>query len=131
MVSFIMNGQVASLACLVRTFGTLKSRRFTTALNHLVTTHRALPSVALAAETTTEFPLLFVRYAHVNDAQVTWLRKDFERVGKYNFAGRTFPGFAVVAASIGGSTIASSRAGSIAAYGSTLLCPGVFVIGSQ
>ena len=69
MMPLVMHGKVAPLSGLVRALGTLESRRLAAALDHLVSPHGALPSVALAAEAAAELALLLVRHAaHVDDA---------------------------------------------------------------
>lgn len=79
MMPLIVHGKVATLPRLVRALWALEGRRFASALYHLVTAHRALPAITLAAETTAEFTLLLVRHTrHVDDAEVVRLRQHLE-----------------------------------------------------
>lgn len=97
MMPLVVHGEVAALPRLVRTLRTLEGRRFAAALHHLVATHRALPAVTLAAETTAEFALLLVRHArHVDDAEVVRLRQHLERIREYDLAGGSSVTAAVV-----------------------------------
>lgn len=88
MMPFVVHGKVATLSRLVRALRALEGRRFASALHHLMATHRALPAVTLAAETTAEFTLLLVRHArHVDDAEVVRLRQHLERIREHDLAG--------------------------------------------
>lgn len=92
-----MHGKISTLPRLVRALRALEGRRFVTALHHLVATHRALPAVTLAAETTAEFALLLVRHTrHVDDAEVVRLRQHLERIREHDLAGGSSATAAVV-----------------------------------
>lgn len=99
MMPLKVHGQISALPRLVRAFRALEGRRLAAALHRLVATHRALPAVALAAETAAELPLLLVRHTgHEDDTEVVRPRQHLERVRKYDLAGRRGTAAAVVAA---------------------------------
>lgn len=99
MMPLKVHGQISALPCLVRAFRALEGRRLAAALHRLVATHRTLPTVALAAETAAEFPLLLVRHAsHEDDAKVVRPRQHLERIRKYDLASRRGTAAAVVTA---------------------------------
>lgn len=104
MVSLVVYGQVAALSRLVWALGALKRRGFTAALDHLVSSHGALPAIALAAEATAEFPLLLVRDAHVDDVNVARLRQHLERVREHHLARRA-PAAALLAAVVAAAAV--------------------------
>lgn len=99
MMPLKVHGQISALPRLVRALRALEGRRFAAALHRLVATHRALPAVALAAETAAELPLLLVRHAgHEDDAEVVRPRQHLERIRKYDLAGGRGTAAAVVTA---------------------------------
>lgn len=99
MMPFKVHGQISALPRFIRTFWTLEGRRFAAALDHLVATHRALPTVAFTTKTAAELPLLFVRHtSHEDNAEVMRLRQHFERIRKHDLASGHSTATAVVTA---------------------------------
>lgn len=87
-MSLVVHRQVAPLSSFVRALGALERGGLAPAFDHLVSTHRTLPPVPLSAETTPELPLLLVRHAHVDDAEVAGLGQDLERVREHDLTCR-------------------------------------------
>lgn len=107
MVTLVVYRQIATLPGLVRAHRALKGRRFASAFDHFVTTHRAFPSITLSAKLAPKLSLLLVRNAHIYNTKITGLRQYLERIRKYHLTGRRTRTTTIVVSAIVAVTVPS------------------------